>query len=75
MHNQKKKISISIPSYNEELSIVPLISELKKITEQLNNYNFEYIFINDGSTDLTLAKIKEVASFDPSIKFIDFSWQ
>jgi glycosyltransferase involved in cell wall biosynthesis len=35
MHNQKKKISISIPSYNEELSIVPLISELKKITEQL----------------------------------------
>jgi glycosyltransferase involved in cell wall biosynthesis len=73
MHNQKKKISISIPSYNEELSIVPLISELKKITEQLNNYNFEYIFINDGSTDLTLAKIKEVARFDHSIKFIDFS--
>ena len=42
-----KKISISIPSYNEELSIVPLISELKKITEQLKDYNFEYIFIND----------------------------
>lgn len=47
------KISIIIPVYNEEKTISTVISELKNFIEQLKNYEFEVIVVNDGSTDGT----------------------
>jgi len=63
------KISIIIPSYNEEGNIIELN---KKLVQTLNDYDYELIYINDGSTDNTLEKIKSIAN-DEKIKYISFS--
>ena len=65
------KISIIIPSYNEEGNILELN---KKITNALKNLDYELIYINDGSSDSTLEKIKKVYETDKEhIKYISFS--
>ena len=52
-----KKLSILIPVYNEENTILTI---LKRINEcKISNFDFEIIIINDGSTDNTLKIIKE----------------
>ena len=50
-----KKISIIIPAYNEEESLPFLYERLNKLMNEINNYEFEVLFINDGSKD----KIKQ----------------
>ena len=52
-----KLISVLIPLYNEEESINKLYSELLIVLEK---YNYEVIFINDGSTDNSIQIIKEI---------------
>ena len=65
------KISIIIPSYNEEGNILELN---KKISNALKDLDYELIYINDGSTDSTLEKIKKVYETDKEhIKYISFS--
>lgn len=65
------KISVIIPSYNEEGNILELN---KKLTNALNELEYELIYINDGSTDSTLEKIKKVFIGDKDhIKYISFS--
>ena len=54
-----KKISIIIPVYEEENTLPLLYKELKKIMQQMQNYEFEILFINDGSKDKSLEIIKE----------------
>ena len=64
-------LSIVIPAYNEEGNIIELN---KKITNTLNGLDYELIYINDGSTDNTLNKIKDIYSKDiDHIKYISFS--
>lgn len=46
-----KKITIILPVYNEFDNISPLLLRLSKITRKLKKYSFEYLFIDDGSTD------------------------
>ena len=68
-----KLISIIIPCYNEE-DVLPLLNEkINEVTNSINNYQFEYIFINDGSKDKTLELLKIYREKDNRIKFIDFS--
>ncbi|MBQ1737234.1 MAG: glycosyltransferase, partial [Muribaculaceae bacterium] len=50
-----KKISILIPCYNEEKSLPLLYPELVKLMEGNKAYDWELMFVNDGSTDGTLA--------------------
>lgn len=65
------KISIIIPSYNEEGNILELN---KKLTNALKELDYEVIYVNDGSTDSTLDKIKKVFETDKEhIKYISFS--
>ena len=54
-----KKISIIIPCYNEEQSIPFFYKEITKITQKLK-YNFEFIFVNDGSKDNTFLELKQL---------------
>lgn len=54
-----KKISIIIPAYNEEESLPLLYDRLNKVISNLENYEFEMLFINDGSKDNTLKIIKK----------------
>ncbi len=59
-----KGISIIIPTLNEELNISPLISRIVSECEQ-NSFEYEIIFVDDHSTDLTISKIKEYAKKFP----------
>ena len=67
-----KKISIIIPCYNEALTIPYFYKEIIKITKKLK-YNFEFIFVNDGSTDNTLNIIKKYIKTNKDIKYINLS--
>ena len=67
------KISLIIPCYNEEESLNPLYEELKKVTASMPSYDFEMIFVDDGSKDKTLSILKEFAAQDDRITYISFS--
>ena len=68
-----KKITIIIPAYNEEESLPFLYERLEKLMKSINNYEFEILFINDGSKDKTLDLIKEYREKDNRISYVDFS--
>lgn len=68
-----KKISIIIPAYNEEESLPFLFERLNDLTKKLENYEFEFLFINDGSKDKTLDIIKEQRQIDNRVSYVDFS--
>ena len=59
-----KKISVIIPTYNEEESLPFLYEKLNSIMTQMQNYDFEILFINDGSKDKSLELIKEFRNKD-----------
>lgn len=47
----KKLVSIIVPAYNEEEAIPYFYEEIQKIFLQMKHYDFEILFINDGSKD------------------------
>jgi glycosyltransferase involved in cell wall biosynthesis len=67
------KISLIIPCYNEEASLPYVYAELVKVSGALDSYEMEYLFINDGSTDGTLAALKGLAARDSRVKYLSFS--
>lgn len=70
----KKLISIVSPAYNEAENIPLMIEEVKKVMETLREkYDFEYIIVNDGSTDNTWEVIVDEAKKDKRIKGICLS--
>ena len=66
-------ISIVVPCYNEEKSLPFFYDEIVKISGQLPDHVFEYIFINDGSRDHTLRVMKELYKNDPRVRYLSFS--
>ena len=68
-----KKISIIIPTYNEEESLPFLMERLNELIGKIENYEFELLFVNDGSKDKSLEIIKEQRKKDSRISYIDFS--
>ena len=68
-----KKISIIIPAYNEEESLPFLYERLEKLLDSITNYEFEVLFVNDGSKDNTINLIKEYREKDNRISYVDFS--
>lgn len=68
-----KKISIIIPSYNEEESIPLLYERIKKVIDDMQKYKFEVLFVNDGSKDKTIEIIKELRKNDDRICYVDLS--
>lgn len=64
-------ISIVIPVYNEEENVLPLYRKLKDDLSSLGR-TYEVIFIDDGSTDGTFAKLKDVQADDDHIRVIKF---
>lgn len=69
----KKLISLVIPCYNEEESVVILYEEIKKVSNVLDRYEMEYLFVDDGSDDKTLEILKELSEDDKRVKYISFS--
>lgn len=62
-------ISVIIPCYNEAANIGPFYKALRQATQQLP-YDFEYIYVNDGSNDQTLA---EIQSLGKAVRVISLS--
>lgn len=68
-----KKISVVIPMYYEEEVANECYNRTKKVLNGLENYDYEIIFVNDGSKDKTLPILKEIATKDEKAKVISFS--
>ncbi|MED3123299.1 glycosyltransferase family 2 protein [Bacillus wiedmannii] len=68
-----KTITILVPAYNEEEVLDQLYSRLTGVFQGIPNYNFEILFVNDGSKDRTLDIIKEFRENDKRISYVDLS--
>lgn len=68
-----KKISILVPAYNEEAVLEPLYQRLGKLANDNKAYDFEFLFVNDGSRDTTLDIIKGYAAKDDRISYVNLS--
>ncbi len=66
-----KKLSIIIPLLNEEESLLPLTNEIKKAINKID-IDYEILFIDDGSTDKSLSKLREIKRSDNKFKYISF---
>jgi len=71
--NRKKTISFAIPCYNEEENIPIVYREVKKIFNQLKKYDYEMIFVDNGSLDKTRGEITKLAKKDKKVKGIFLS--
>ncbi len=65
-----KTITLFTPCYNEEKNIDALYARVCKVIEKIPNYNFEYVFIDNASTDETLNVLRKIAAIDNRIKVI-----
>ena len=68
-----KKISLLIPCYNEEKTLPMLYPELVKLMEQNNQYDWEVMFVNDGSKDGTMDELRRLREKDPRVNYVDLS--
>lgn len=69
----KKLITIMIPAYNEEKVLPLLFQRLANLAKKTADYDFEFLFINDGSRDKTFEIIKQASTKDPRISYVNLS--
>lgn len=75
----RKKITLLIPSYNEAANIAPLLSALDNLTHRddgqvdMTQYDWEYLFVNDGSKDDTLSVLNEQRENNSRINIVNLS--
>lgn len=65
-------ISVIIPAFNEEAMIKTAYNEIRQVIVSLN-VDYEFIFVDDGSTDRTFEEVKEVSLEDPNVHCVSFS--
>lgn len=68
-----KKISIIATAFNEESNVLELYKQLNEVTSKVKNYIFEYIFIENGSTDNTFENLLKIKKDDPKIIIVKLS--
>ena len=66
-------VDVVIPCFNEEAVLNMFYDESKKVFDSLSNYEFRYVFVNDGSKDKTLDILRALAQKDRRVKYISFS--
>ena len=67
------KLSIIIPMYNEEESLPYLYQRLTTLGEQIDNYEIEFLFVNDGSKDKSLDIVKSFRNNDKRVCYLNLS--
>jgi glycosyltransferase involved in cell wall biosynthesis len=65
-------LSIVVPLYNEEANVEILYQRLRAVVEAMN-VSYEFVFVNDGSRDRTLALAQELSRRDHHVRYIDLS--
>lgn len=70
---KKKIISILIPAYNEQEVLPQLFKRLDTLANKNKKYDWEFFFVNDGSRDKTMEIIKEKATSDKRISYLNLS--
>lgn len=69
-----EKISVVIPCYNEEETVALFYNEMERVRRaELANVEFEYIYVDDGSSDKTIELIKNLRTDDKKVRYISFS--
>ena len=69
----KKKMSVIVPCYNEEEALQYFYEEIDNVSKKMKELNFEFIFVDDGSSDKTLEEVKKIAKEDKRVRYISFS--
>lgn len=69
----KKKISLVVPMYYEEKVVQECYKRLTEVLSKIERYDYEIIFINDGSKDKTLELLEEIAKKDFNVKILSFA--
>ena len=69
----KNIISVIIPCYNEQETVNRFYKEIKRVTDDILDYSFEFIYVNDGSKDQTASSVKELHVKDERVCLVDFS--
>ena len=67
------KISVIVSCFNEEKALPLFYKEMEKQTKNFQNVEFEYIFVDDGSSDNTLKIMKGLHEKDSKVRYISFS--
>jgi polyisoprenyl-phosphate glycosyltransferase len=70
---KKKQIAIIVPAHNEEDNITSFLEETVRVIESLEDYIWQFIFIDDGSDDLTWAIITEISNTNNSVRGVRLS--
>jgi glycosyltransferase involved in cell wall biosynthesis len=66
----RKHITILTQCYNEEMNVREVHRRVQSLAEGLPEYHFDHLFIDNASTDGTVAILREMAAEDPSVKVI-----
>lgn len=69
----KKLLSIIIPCYNEEKTVETIYVAITDTMDMLPQYDYEILFVNDGSKDNTLNKLTGLSEMDGHVKYYSFS--
>ena len=69
---QNKKISLIVPVYYEE-EVLPLAYPRMQAAMEATGYDYEIIFVNDGSRDGTMKELRKIAAEDKKVKVLSFS--
>jgi polyisoprenyl-phosphate glycosyltransferase len=72
-HLEKPTIALVIPAYNESGNLKAFLDLVNQTTEGLSAYYWEYIFVDDGSSDSTWQIIENMAQTDPRVKGVSLS--
>ena len=68
-----KTISIIIPCFNESACLQLFFNELQTVCNNYSIYNYEFIFVNDGSSDASSELLNRLASSDNRVTVLEFS--
>lgn len=71
-YSNKPLITVVIPTYNEEGSLIELSNSLERVLSRETKNNYEVLFIDDGSTDSTFSVMREINKKNPKFKAIRF---
>lgn len=72
-HTNKKIISILVPCYNEEVVLNQFYQRLSQVITDIPQYDFQFMFINDGSKDQTLDIMRELHEKDSRVSYVNLS--